>query len=327
MDFKDLYNLVIATEDGILNLVDEYTLYCHYTGIDNLTIGRAYSAPYRRDEHPSFAMYVSHKENRQFFWKDHMEAESGDIFRLIAKIECLSGTHEVIAKINEDFGLGYEIGIVGSREKIVWYDAPQTNDIKIRITPQLYTSKGKTFWDKLSIGKDLLDLYNTEQVQYYWTYEGQQAPNVAPDPMFAYRTGAYYQLYSPYGDKNYKFRNDLPENYFFGYMQLPQTGKKLIIDKSSKDVIFCRRLNLSAVAGKSETTFIPKHKMLEFKDRFEEVYLMLDPDTAGKKMTDKYLSLYPWLIPRFLRSAKDKTDLCLKVGFEGAQEEIMDIIQ
>lgn len=327
MDFSELFKLIVVTENGILELVDEYTLYCYYSRIDNLVVGRAYSAPYRTDNHPSFTVYVSNKSDKEFMWKDHMEGESGDIFKLIQKVENLSTNTEVLARINEDFGLGYDTDSIAPKEKIVWYDKPQVNDIKISISPMPFTKKGRAFWDQFRIGQDLLDLYQVEQVEYYWTYQGQEVPIRAVDPTFAYRTGAYYQIYSPYGDKNYKFRNDLPENYFFGYQQLPKKGKKLIIDKSSKDVIFCRRLGLTATCGKSETTFIPQHKILEFKENFEEIYLMLDDDPAGRKMTEKYMKLYPWMKPRFLAMAKDKTDLVLKVGFEEAQRQIMEVIQ
>ena len=71
---------------------------------------------------------------------------------------------------------------------------------------------------------------------------------------------------------------------------------------------------------------IPHHKMLELKERFKEIYLMLDPDEAGKRQTEKYMQKYDFLKPRFLSEAKDKTDLCLKVGIDEATRIIKELI-
>lgn len=328
MDFKELYSKVVLTERGILELVDEYTLYCHYTGIEDLRPNRKYHVPYyREDNSPSFGIFKSTKsEYCEYMWKDLGTGESGTIFRLIQKIEGLRSTDEVLALINEDFGLGFDLTKVIRKEKIRLYQTPPEFQVKIRIVERPLTVKGEEYWKQFRIDKALLDMYHTSQVEYYWTHEDQEAPVVASDPTFAYRIGRYYQLYSPFAEKQYKFRNDYPENYFFGFLQLPDKGDVLVIDKSAKDVIFCRRLGIYAVCGKSETTMIPHDKMMQLKDRFTRIYLMLDDDRAGRKTTEKYTSMYPWLRPRFLWSAKDKTDSCLALGFDETEKIVKQII-
>lgn len=328
MDFDELYKSIILSEKTILEQVDEYTLYCYYTGIDPLILGKACPSPYRKDDIPSFSVFPSKSNNVEYMWKDHATGDYGNIFKLVQKIEQLDNKNQVLGRINEDFGLGYTMNDPIRKEKIIWYEKPKLNQIKIRVVNQELTQKGKAFWDQFRIDKSLLDLYQTTQILYSWSYIGQPAPITAHDPTFAYRIGDYYQLYSPYAPKEYKFRNDYPENYFFGYLQLPQKGDVLIIDKSAKDVIFCRRLGFNAVTGKSETTFIPHNKVLELKKRFGKIYLMLDNDGPGRAMTEKYIKEYPFLIPRFIPNelAKDKTDLCKKVGFEKAQEVINKLV-
>lgn len=315
-ELDDLVRSIAPTERTILEAVDEYSLYCFYTGIDDLKLNRVYPAPYRIDPLPSFVVFTTNRYNDvEYLWKDHGKGEVGSIFNLIQKICGLRSKLEVFAKISDDFGLGYDLCPPGGG-KIVLYGHPREVDIKIRVATQPPTEAGLAYWKTFGIGQDLLERFCVNQIKWYWSYNGQQTPYLVPDPTFSYRMGQYYQVYSPFAPKIDKFRNDLPENYFFGYLQLPPTGKKLIVDKSCKDVIFCKRLGYDAVTGKSETTFIPERKMLELRDRFEEIYLMLDNDTAGKKMTERYLSLYPWLKPRFLTIAKDKTDACRLVGIE-----------
>lgn len=328
MDFDEIYGSIFLSEKKILELVDEYTLYCHYTQYDPLIIGKAYNAPYyRKDDYPSFSVFASNGQSVEYLWKDHATGEVGNIFKLIKKVESLNSNEEVYARINEDFALGYNNHEAPpQKEKIVLYEKPERNDIKISIISQPLTQAGQLFWKQFDISEELLRQYNTEQVKYYWTWLGQPAPTTAPDPTFSYRIGDYHQLYSPYVDKLRKFRNDLPENYFFGYMQLPKTGDTLVIDKSCKDTLLCKRLGYWAVNGKSETTIIPHSKMMELKDRFTNVYLTLDPDPAGRKQTEKYLALYPWLRPRFLTQAKDKSDLVKAVGFDEAEKIIKQLL-
>lgn len=326
MDFDELYKSIVPSQKSILEQVDEYTLYCYYTGIDPLILGKAHNAPYRRDNVPSFSVFPSKSNHVEYWWKDHTTGENGTIFRLVKKIENLTTNDEVLGRINEDFGLGYTINSPVRRDKIVWYEKPELNLIKIRVVNRPFSPVGREFWRQFRIENDLLNLYETTQVEYYWTYEGQATPQLALDPTFAYRIGGYYQLYSPTAPKQFKFRNDLPENYFFGYLQLPPTGSRLIIDKSSKDVIFCRRLGYDAVAGKSETTFLPHSKVMELKERFDKIYLMLDNDGPGRAMTEKYLKQYPFMIPKFM-PYKDKTDTCKVMGFEKTQEVLRELIQ
>jgi hypothetical protein len=261
-------------------------------------------------------------------WKDHATGDYGDIFKLIQLIEQLDTRREVFGRINDDFGLGFTISDPIRRDKIIWYEKPTLNEIKIKVVNQELSRSGKAFWDQFKIDKQLLEFYNTTQISYYWTYLGQPAPNTAADPHFAYRVGNFYQLYAPYLPKVDKFRNDWPENYFFGYIQLPKQGDRIIIDKSSKDVIFCRRLGEWAVSSKSETTYLPTTKVLELKERFNKVYLMLDNDAPGQKMVDKYMNLYPFLIPKFMPKelGKDKTDVCKKIGFEETEKLIKQLL-
>lgn len=328
MDFDKLYESIIPSEQGILSSVDEYTLYCFYTGIEDLTLGRAYNAPYyRQDRFPSFSVYESKSQYVDYMWKDHATGESGTIFKLIQKIEQLNNLNQVFARINEDFCLGYYTSNPVRKDKIVWYEKPTQNQIKIRIKDKPFDKEGSNFWQQFGISANLLNLYNVNQVEYFWLHDEQQVPTTAYSLTFSYRIGKYYQLYSPYASKQYKFRNDLPENYFFGYLQLPEKGDKLVIDKSCKDVIFCRRLGLNAVSGKSESTMIPHSKMLELQTRFREIYLTLDPDPCGKTMTDKYLKIYPWLHVRFLPKHKDKTDNCIAEGLEKTERIIKELIE
>lgn len=316
----------IPSQSLILEAVDEYTLYCFYTGIHDLIPGVAYNSPLRTENHPSFAVYYSRKyEDIEFMWKDFKLGESGSIFKLVRLLFDLKNDKEVYAKISQDFGLGLDLPEVVT--KIRLYNPPSKLNKKIRVSSIPFTNEALAYWEQFGIGERILQKYCVTQVSHYWTFDGQPYPRSAFNLTFAYRVGKYYQLYSPYAPKAMKFRSDLPENYFFGYLQLPETGSMLVIDKSMKDVMFCSVLNIPAVAGKSEVIHIPHQKILELRNRFDSIFLTLDPDDAGRKQAEVYVSRYPWLKPRFLSEAKDKTDLCLKVGKDRASTIIKQMLQ
>jgi hypothetical protein len=282
------------------------------------------------DEAPSFVVFPSMQgrgyDEFEFTWKDHGLGITGNIFSLIKTLYGLQTFDQVYALISQDFGLHLMYSPIQAQRKIVLFEKPEIVDVDLRVKSIEFTKKGLEFWkNPFQIDQSLLQFYNTTQISMVWK-NTDAFPSFVQDPTFAYRIGNKYQIYSPLAAKKDKFRNNLPERYFFGYLQLPLNGDDLIIDKSYKDVIFCRRLGYWAVSGKSETTKIPHDKMLELKQRFKNIYLMLDPDVTGKKMTEEYLALYPWLKPRFLTQAKDKTDLCKLVGFEQSKKIIKETI-
>lgn len=315
------------TRGDILKAVDEYTLYCFYTEISDLPIKRRISSPIRgTDDNPSFVVFPTAEARPfEFLWKDHGTATGGTIFDLIKILYRLRTYDEVYALICQDFSLDFKTEQVEAQ--VVRYQRPEYQPYKLRIHSVPFSNKGLKFWSDLNIGIDRLERYSVKQLNYYFAVDDQEVPTGVLDPTFAYTVGRYYQIYSPHAGKERKWRSDLPGGYFLGYLQLPKSGEKLIIDKSLKDVMFCDVLGYSAVSGKSETTMIPLSKMLELRSRFKEIFITLDPDKAGLAQTEKYMKLYPWLKPRFLTEAKDKTDLCEVVGFENAKQIINKLLQ
>jgi hypothetical protein len=327
-EFDALVSKIAPSRHDILSRVDEYTLYRFYLGKDFVP-GIAFPSPIRGDDKiSSFSVFPAARgrgwDEFEFTWKDHGRGESGNIFKLVQRMYSLPSLEDAYALINQDFELDLNLPSIG--EKIKLFTKPESYDIKIRVKSCEFTKKGKEFWNQFRIGPDLLKQYNTTQIEYYWSSPSQPCPTGVMDPTFAYRVGDAYQLYSPYAPRDKKFRNNLPESYFFGYQQLPPEGDLLIIDKSVKHVIFNRRLGYWAVCGRSETTRLPHHKVLELRVRFKRILLMLDPDPAGIESTEKYLQDYPWMEPKFLTQAKDKTDLCKLVGFDEAKTIIDKLI-
>ncbi len=286
--------------------------------------GKVYNSPLRTDHNPSFVFYETNKyPDVEYMWKDMALCCSGSIFKLVAMLHgCSYGeSFDIILK---DFGI-----VDGEHNhKIVRYDRPEKiiTDIRVRSIP--FSDAGLAYWNQFGITPNLLSRYHTTEIDCLWTYDGQDIPFHVHKPTFAYRINKYYLIYSPLLPRKAKgrFINNLPPGYVFGFNQLPPYGDKLIIDKSAKDTIFCASINLDAVCSKGETILIPEVIMNNLHERFKDIYLMLDPDEAGRRATDEYLKLYPYLKPRFLEQAKDKTDLVKLVGVNQAKEIINQLI-
>src|ERR1700750_1621850 len=103
MTFEELYRAIVPTKESVLEAIDEYTLYCFYTGIPDLVLAHEYSAPYRVDERPSFTVYPNTRGDTEFMWKDQATGESGDIFKLVKKLNNLKTTSDAIYHIASDF--------------------------------------------------------------------------------------------------------------------------------------------------------------------------------------------------------------------------------
>lgn len=323
----------LPTREDILARIDEYTLYCYYLEKDDIQLGKPMKSPIRdeddEDRTPSFVIYPAAKgrgfDEFEFTWNDRARGLSGNVFKLVMLMHGLKSFSEAYAMVNQDFGLDLNFPFVEGT-KIKRFTAPEIVHVDIRIHSIPFTTAGRAFWDQYNIGQDILDLYKITQIDYYWTTP-LKPPHGCLEPTFAYQVGGYYHIYSPYALKANKHRNNLPPNYIFGYLQLPPTGDVLVIDKAMKDLAFCKRLGYWAVAGKAETTMIPPHIMEDLHSRFPLIFLTMDPDKAGYETTEKYLFLYPWLEPRFLTQAKDKTDLCKAVGFDQASQIIRGLLQ
>lgn len=141
----------------------------------------------------------------------------------------------------------------------------------------------KRFWkDKYSISVADLKRYNIQPLNYIWINGSMINVDVCT---YGYYLGKEFdrdlwKIYSPYS-KSMKWTSNVPKDIIQGDEQLPETGDKLYITSSLKDVIVLYKLGLSAVAPSSENTAIQVDKIKEYKSRFKELVLFNDNDEPG----------------------------------------------
>lgn len=315
--FVDETALTVA---NVRELVDDYSLISHYLG-QELELQTKYSSPLRKgDEHPSFSIFYGYDklESDKLYFKDQIGTAHGDVFEFLRLYLGAVSIQAVLEQVNFDL----KLGLNGEENNMylkptVIKKVPRSKERpKLDIVSIPYTRQFLMYWHgKYGVVDYWLKYYNTKCVHsIHYVYSNKTSIIVPKTLTIGYPIGAFNKIYMPYESKENRFRNDYPQNYVEGHLQIDWSRNDLlVITKASKEIIFFRNhWNIQSVAGKSETTFIPDFIMQQYLKHFKRVVLWLDPDEAGVRSMNKYKELYPKLeIPNFANTVeeKDPTDI------------------
>lgn len=275
--------------DGVLEMLDEYSLYAFYTrerlGEDPV-IGNAYCSPLRPDDNdPSFGLFRARKlPGREFGWKDQGRGVSGDIFDLVQRLFGLKDRYEALAKICGDHGLGAHMDV----RPLHVVPVKEKRPVKISIKSRIYkTHELDWWWERYGVDRKRLQTYHTTTPSCYWMYEDQDVPWYPKGMCFAYRIFDRYQLYLPGANKalnERKFINDWTEACVPGFAQLTHQHDTLVVTKAYKDVMCVSALEACDVVGyRGENVPLPDAFWTWARAHYKHVYIWVDND--GKSIT------------------------------------------
>ena len=320
-DLERIINENKLTIENVRDLVDDYSLISYYLG-QELELNTRYSSPLREgDESPSFSIfygYDSNKNQDKLYFKDQAGFGKGGVIDFLKLYLNAPSTQSVLEQINYDLklGLDFDEKCNGLKPTLVKKIPVLKERPTIKIVSKLPSKEFIEYWaKKYDITLEMLKFYNVkcvDTIQWKTTFKTTvQHPHTL---CIAYTIGMYYKLYCPYAPKEDKFRNNYPSNYVEGYLQIDWSRNDLlVITKSTKEcILFRQHWNIQAIAGKSETTIIQPEIMLKCLNHFKRIVVWLDPDRTGIESTEKYISLYPSLIPAELPKGiteKDPTDI------------------
>jgi hypothetical protein len=293
---------------NISRYIDDYSIYSRYIG-QEFELNTRYSSPIREgDDIPSFCLY---RTKNKIKFRDFAVADlTGDIFDFVRIL--IGGRNfksislqQVLRQIDSDFQLGLYIdsGELPKLQLRKMEDIPSKDKFQINITSyQPFKKEFSDYWEsKYDILQPTRDLYHCTHIQviHYTSLTDKHTFQQYPKGLcIGYQIGGRYKTYFPFESKDKKFRNDFPTNWVFGYLQLKKEKDFCIITKAEKEVMFFRQhFDWDTVAGKSETTKIPKHLMDKLFQDYKKVYIWLDKDTAGILAQAGYIEKYPNLIP------------------------------
>lgn len=321
-----------VSRENILKYVDQYSIFSYYIG-DELETRTKYSSPLRQgDQDPSFSIWWSDKYEGVMLFKDSATGRSGDVFVFLRSLLSSNGAmipeRSVLLQINKDFNLGLAGMEVEDFKPYVAKKIPiKRYPVKIEITEHITpTDEYKFYWEDLEISNVILKRYYVQNPRVvHYISEGVHKSIVPRTLTISYAILGHYKIYHPFEDKKFKFRNNYLDIYVEGAIQLTYKKNFCIITKSTKDILFFRQhFDWDTVAGTSENTMINPYfveNILRLK--YDKVFIWLDPDEAGIKAQNKYLEMYPWMIPikfdEFIKQ-KDPTDLFLAAKKAGKKE-------
>jgi hypothetical protein len=186
-----------------------------------------------------------------------------------------------------------------NHERIELYNKKSAYKIEYSIEPRPFTDLDVLYWQQYYV-EDMDKLQS-----YYHVYScrsisvnGFLMQYCLPEYIvFAYRVENKFKLYNPYEELGWKWKSNTTEFMVFN-LQNMQAGKPVVITSSLKDVIVLELIpHIQAIAAMSETVLIHKNIMETLIANCPIIYIALDQDPAGRTMTEKYLKLYPNVVP------------------------------
>jgi hypothetical protein len=270
---KDL--LPDATADDVEKYCDAYDLFRHYVG--EFKMGKPVLSPLRSEKDPSFAIYV---KGGTVLFNDFLLG-GGDIIKFIMMRFNLS-YREAIAKAVFDSGHGDKFRtdaqmqykpILRHHQKLEEYQ------VQIRVKARVWTPKDLKFWKEFGINESTLKKYRVSPISHIFFNRKIVVADTYAYCFTEMKDGTpSYTIYQPFS-KTGKWFKSHDASVFYGWSQLPETGDKLIITKSMKDVMTVDSITgIPAVSLQSEKTNPKEHIIKQLKDRFKKIYLIYDND-------------------------------------------------
>ena len=306
--------------DVILGKITEYDIFVYYCPTFK-ELGKKFSSDLREDKSPT--VYIT-PYNGKLLYKDFGNSDHVfDCFNYVKyKYNC--SFVDALRIIDCDFNLGlspntsgkqFTMGIMGYRQSVV--PVFDKNPVIIRKKRRPWNQEDAKFWSKYLVSKKILTKFAVEPISHFWVNSNRFT---CKSITYAFKFKNRYKIYSPYEDKN-KWLSNTNKQDVQGFNQLPETGARLIITSSLKDVMCLHAAGYDSIAMQSEMQ-IPEEKLIsELKNRFNTIEILYDNDfnkanNPGQVMAKKICDLYGFkniCLPATFES-KDPSDLVSTVG-------------
>ena len=252
-----------------------------------IKLKKKYHSPFRSDPTPSFEFFINNRSKR-LWWKDWGTGETGNCYDFMDR-----WTGDIKPR---------ELKLIEKEKK-----EPPTivqSDVK-----------DMKFWEQFAISKNTLEHFKTKQVLSVNGYTHQRSF------IYLLKEGRY-KIYSPGAAT--RFWGTMLKTDIFGWEQLPETGKFLVITKSLKDVMVLYEMGITAISFAAESITPDKKTMEELKKRFKHIVLLYDNDKAGIKQAERIGAIHN-IKKIYMETAKDISDCVKNSTLKKAESEFWKI--
>lgn len=299
------------------HLSDFDILYAYRNG--DLEIGTIESSAFREDQHASCGFYYN--DAGRLIYNDIATSEKLGAVAYVAKLKKIS-FKAALVKIADEFGL---TGLQAKYHKV----DPDKIEIKkkeekiIKVVPDAWSKSYVDYWQQFHLSQTDVE---ADVIPIKTLYiDGKMIPNYSKSIRFAYpitlNGKTWYKIYIPYA-KEYKWINNIPIYIPFGVESLPLKGETLIITKSAKDRLIWKQYFPYVLGLQNESPAALRDITIEkLKQRFENIYINTDLDTAGKQALQYFVDkgLKPAMLPDVFytkHNIKDTAELVAEFGME-----------
>jgi len=264
------------TEENILSKTTEYDIYSYYIG-SKVEIGTKFNSPLRKDDNPSFGLFIANKTGRLLF-KDMGTGHTGNCFKFVQLYLSLKNYKEALERVNHDLNIGL-LSRSDKGIKVKTTYKPSRTNISIK---RKYISKiDIEYWSQFGIEHSTLRKFKVYPIYKFWINDNiSKLVYSNSNPMYAYKIFNKFKIYRPYDNEN-KWISNTNRYDIQGLEQLPKKGELLIITKSLKDVMCLYELGYNAIAPQNESSIIPENIISNLKKKFDNIILFYDNDKGG----------------------------------------------
>lgn len=269
-----------------------------------------YKSPFaKKDEHASLSFY---EKDGQMMFKSHNTGHQGDVFQFVAdlkKLDCKVNFKEVIEEISKDIGLNVAENINYSQN--------------IRISYKREPQEMIDYFSKLGVSLETLTYFNVNQIKFheFTTRKGKHCKfdyiklkQLAICYSIEDRIKVYLPKIDGVQEKYFGFK-DQHTNDIFGLEQvlkLDQTIDRLFICAGEKDTLVLHSHRFPSISFQSENTHPTKDQIKHISSLAKEIFIVYDPDDAGRKAASSLVSVTGWTIIQLPNEGEDITDFFQK---------------
>jgi len=280
------------TMETILSKISEFSIYSYYMPTKDWELNKVTHSPFCKDKTPSFLIGNKYGHLTHIAFND--TDKRGDCFSFVKQLFNLGNLHEVLEKIDADFGLGIK-GIIRDYKAIIAeYKQPEVTkrNTLIQVSARPFTKEELAYWNMYH--QDIADLRENNIYSIKTLYFNKQKfPLKDTELRFAYFYDGFWKIYRPFANKKNKW---MPNNVPITAMD----GKKDImgcdvafINKSKKDHMVIKKLFPCSCAVQNEgiACFSPEN-VDYIKNNSKTQILSFDSDITGVKNSQQITELF-----------------------------------
>lgn len=256
----------------------------YYLGITKIPC--LVSSPFRIDNHPSFRIFT--KDGVNIAFKDFSTGEHGNIIDLLAKLFRKS-YNEAAEQLEKDLP---EIKKSDSAKLAFCKESCQirkTDDcMKVEVKIRKWMKHDLDYWKSYGISLGTLKraevypishkIITTEQGKF--TFPAEEYAYVYVERKENHITLKIYQPFS----KKYKWTSQNDNSVISLWTKVPEKGEKIAICSSVKDALcLWENTGIPSIALGAEGYGISNTALTNLKDRFDDIFIILDNDKPGMK--------------------------------------------